>query len=192
MVSTAGVSAPNSPSQRAITTEARQLPTTLTLVRAISMSASIPRITKIGSSGSREHGHRRQQNNQRCAGHAGHTFAGQHQRAHHEDLLLPAHGYTRGLGDENRRQRKIECRTIQIEAVAGGDDKATILRGTPNASIASMARGSAASEVLVANAIVAGSATARKNLRMGTPAISATGSIPSSPKASSAPIKRKQ
>ena len=52
--------------------------------------------------------------------------------------------------------------------------------------MASMARGSAASEVLVAKAMVAGSATARKNLRMGTPAISATGSKPTNPKASSA------
>src|SRR5258707_6731769 len=38
-------------SQRAMTAEARQLPVTLREVRAISMSASTPRITKIGSVG---------------------------------------------------------------------------------------------------------------------------------------------
>jgi hypothetical protein len=41
----------SSPSQRAITAQARQLPVTLTAVRTMSMSASIPRITKIGSVG---------------------------------------------------------------------------------------------------------------------------------------------
>ncbi len=42
---------PNSPSHRAITAQARQFPMTLTAVRAMSMSASIPRIIKIGSVG---------------------------------------------------------------------------------------------------------------------------------------------
>src|SRR5262245_23595637 len=40
-----------SPSQRAMTTEARQLPTTFTEVRAMSMTASTPRITATASSG---------------------------------------------------------------------------------------------------------------------------------------------
>ena len=55
--------------------------------------------------------------------------------------------------------------------------KATILRGTPKASIASMARGRAASLVLVAKAIVAGSATARRNSRRGKRASSSAGSM---------------
>src|SRR5258707_15033233 len=38
-------------SQRAMTAEARQLPVTLREVRAMSMSASTPRITKMGSVG---------------------------------------------------------------------------------------------------------------------------------------------
>ena len=47
--------------------------------------------------------------------------------------------------------------------------KPTMFRGTPKASIDSMARGSAASEVLVAKAIVAGSATARRELAHRNP-----------------------
>ena len=53
---------------------------------------------------------------------------------------------------------------------------ATICRGTPSFSIASIARGSAASELVVANAIDTGSATAWRNRRIGTRAMSATGS----------------
>jgi hypothetical protein len=41
----------SAPSHRAITAQARQLPVTLTEVRTMSISASIPRITKIGSVG---------------------------------------------------------------------------------------------------------------------------------------------
>ena len=63
-----------------------------------------------------------------------------------------------------------------------GITKATILRGTPYASIASMERGNAASLVLVANAIVAGSATALRNSRSGSRASSSAGSIASSAK----------
>ena len=48
-VSAAGLS--NSPSQRAMTTVARQLPTRLMDVRAMSISASTPRITATPSSG---------------------------------------------------------------------------------------------------------------------------------------------
>ena len=53
--------------------------------------------------------------------------------------------------------------------------KATMRRGTPRASMDSMARGRAASEVAVAKAMVAGSATAARKRRMGTPARAATG-----------------
>jgi len=44
--------APNSPSHRAITTDARQLPTRLSDVRAMSIRASTPRMTATPSSGS--------------------------------------------------------------------------------------------------------------------------------------------
>ncbi len=54
--------------------------------------------------------------------------------------------------------------------------KATISRGTPSASIDSIARGKAASELVVLNAIVAGSATALMNRRTGTLNNHATGS----------------
>src|SRR5437588_3063516 len=46
-----GVSVPNSPSQRAITALARQLPKTLVAVRAMSISWSIPRINVTGQTG---------------------------------------------------------------------------------------------------------------------------------------------
>ena len=49
-------------------------------------------------------------------------------------------------------------------------------RGTPRRSIASIARGSAASLDVVENAMTAGSFTALKNLRIGTLKSSATGS----------------
>ncbi len=123
MVSIAGVSEPNSPSQRATTTDARQLPTTLTVVRAISIRASMPRMTKIGLFGQVEHGNRGQQHNQGRAGNPSHSFAGEHEGANHEDLLLPAHVHAGGLGNKNRGQGKIERGTIQIEAIARGDHK---------------------------------------------------------------------
>src|SRR2546426_12842088 len=41
----------NSPSHRAITTVARQLPTTFTDVRAMSINSSMPRIARMGHSG---------------------------------------------------------------------------------------------------------------------------------------------
>ena len=46
-----GVSVPNSPSQRAITALARQLPRTLVAVRAMSMNWSMPRISRTGQAG---------------------------------------------------------------------------------------------------------------------------------------------
>src|SRR6476646_5729865 len=46
-----GVSLPNSPSQRAITALARQLPRTLVAVRAMSMNWSMPRISRTGQGG---------------------------------------------------------------------------------------------------------------------------------------------
>src|ERR1044071_4249662 len=42
----------SSPSQRAMTAEARQLPVTFTAVRPMSISASIPMMMKMGSGGS--------------------------------------------------------------------------------------------------------------------------------------------
>jgi hypothetical protein len=48
-----------------------------------------------------------------------------------------------------------------------GITKETIQRGTPNSSIRSIASGSAASDVVVAKPIAAGSPTAARNLRSG-------------------------
>ena len=73
-----------------------------------------------------------------------------------------------------------------LKLYPAGMTKATILRGTPNASISSIARGRAASEVLVANAIVAGSETARRNRAIGMRANTAIGSSTSSRNAMSA------
>lgn len=56
-----------------------------------------------------------------------------------------------------------------------GITNATMGRGTPNFSITSIARGNAASELVVAKAIEAGSATARMNFRTGIFAIHITG-----------------
>ena len=49
--------------------------------------------------------------------------------------------------------------------------KPTIRFGTPSRSIASIARGMADSLLVVANAIAAGSRTARTNCRIGAPEI---------------------
>ena len=73
-----------------------------------------------------------------------------------------------------------------------GMTKATILRGTPKASIASIARGSAASDVLVANAIVAGSAMAERKPRSGTRAIKAAGSMAKQRKRNQRDVQRDQ
>ena len=73
-----------------------------------------------------------------------------------------------------------------LKLYPAGITKATILRGTPNASISSIARGRAASEVLVANAIVAGSATARRKRASGSRANNAMGSSTSNRNAISA------
>ena len=60
-------------------------------------------------------------------------------------------------------------------------------RGTPSRSSSSIARGSAASLDVVENAIIAGSCTARTNLRSGTRKISATGTNTTSRSTASAP-----
>ena len=65
---------------------------------------------------------------------------------------------------------------VRLKLYPVGMTKATIWRGTPMASIASMARGRAASELAVPKAIVTGSATAFRNVRSGTRKISAIGS----------------
>ena len=68
-----------------------------------------------------------------------------------------------------------------------GITNATMRRGTPIASMCSIAVGSAASEDAVEKAISAGSFTARRNRPSGTFASHATGSNTATPKTTSAP-----
>ena len=75
------------PFPRAITAVARQLPTRLTDVRAMSINASTPRITRDASKRQAELRERAGQNHERRARHGGDAFARQHQRQHHQDLL---------------------------------------------------------------------------------------------------------
>ena len=63
----------------------------------------------------------------------------------------------------------------RLKLYPAGITNATICLGTPNFSIASIAGGSAASELVVAKAIETGSAIERINLFSGTRAINATG-----------------
>ena len=87
----------NAPSQRAITTVARQLPTRLIDVRAMSISASTPRMTATPCERQAELRERAGENHERRARHRGHAFAREHQRQHHEDLLRERHVDARRL-----------------------------------------------------------------------------------------------
>ena len=78
------------------------------------------------------------------------------------DLLPDGEVHAGGLRDEDRRQRQVERRAVEVEAVAERQDEGDDRRGTPSASIVSMARGSAASDEAVEKAMSAGSLTARK------------------------------
>ena len=68
-----------------------------------------------------------------------------------------------------------------------GITNATMRRGTPNSVIRCIASGSAASEEVVVNAMIAGSFTARMNRRSGIRAISAAGTSATSANTTSAP-----
>jgi hypothetical protein len=63
------------------------------------------------------------QNHQRGARDPGHTFAGQHQGQHHQQLLAQRHVDARGLRYEDRSQGEIQRAANQVEAVAGGNHK---------------------------------------------------------------------
>src|ERR1700733_620783 len=74
-----------------------------------------------------------------------------------------------------------------LKLYPAGITKATISRGTPKTSIASIARGRAASDVLVAKAILTGSDTAFRNRRRGRRAHPAIGNNTANRKAKNAP-----
>ena len=117
-----GVSVPNSPSHRAMTALARQLPRTLTAVRAMSMNGSMPRMNT-GSVGRWKESSRAKQDHQHGARNSGDAFAGKHQREDHDQLLAKREMNAGGLRDEDGCQREIERAAVQIEAVAGGNDE---------------------------------------------------------------------
>ena len=75
-----------SPSHRAITTVARQLPSTLIDVRAMSISASTPRMTATACKRQPELRQRAGEDHQRRARNGGDAFAREHQRQHHHEL----------------------------------------------------------------------------------------------------------
>ena len=83
-------SSSNSPSQRATTIVARQLPIRFTQVRPMSMNSSTPKMTATPM-GPRPAGRkllkRREQNHERGARHGGHALGSDHQRQHDRDLL---------------------------------------------------------------------------------------------------------
>ena len=81
---------PSSPSHRAITAVARQLPTRFTIVRAMSISSSTPRITATPSSGRPNAVSVAGEDHQRRPRHRGDAFAGDQQRQHHHQLLAHA------------------------------------------------------------------------------------------------------
>ncbi len=96
----------STPSQRATTAAAMQLPSRLTDVRAMSISASAPSSSATPESGRPNECQRSGQDHQRRARHRGHAFAGQHQRQHHQELLAERHVDARGLRDEERCHAK--------------------------------------------------------------------------------------
>src|SRR5262245_31120836 len=62
---------------------------------------------------------RRREDDQRGAGHARHTLAGEHQRQHHDELLAEGHWHASQLSDEDTGQREVQRRAVEIEAVTG-------------------------------------------------------------------------
>ena len=92
----------NSPSHLATTTEARQLPTTFTVVRAMSFRASI-RAGRRWVRWEVEGCSRGQQDDQRRARNACDALAGEHERQHHHQLLTNGEMDSRSLRDEDAR-----------------------------------------------------------------------------------------
>src|SRR6201996_5811887 len=123
MVSTAGASRANSPSHRAITKEERQSPTTWTAVRAMSSRAAIPRPTKMGSSGRWNMAAVASSTTKVARGTPATPLLVSMRVPTMKTLLLPVHSDTSRLGNENGGQGKVQGRTIEVEAVAGGDDE---------------------------------------------------------------------
>src|SRR3984957_13658862 len=165
----------NAPSHRATTTLAKQFPTTLTVVRAMSMNASTPRINATASTGS--------PNTTTAPDKI--TNAARGTPATPLLVSMSVSIKTSCRPNDNVRPpawaansaatARYNVLPSRLNEYPTGITNATIRRGTPSASMASMARGSAASDVDVENAISAGSRTARKNALSGTPVISATG-----------------
>ena len=70
-----------------------------------------------------EGGDRRKQDDQHGARHARHTLAGEHQRAHHQELLAERQMNAPGLRDKDAGDGEIERGTVKVEAVSGRDDE---------------------------------------------------------------------
>ncbi len=79
---------PRTVSQRSMTAVARQFPTRLIDVRAMSITASTPRMTATPCERQTELRQRARENHERCPGHGRNAFAREHERHHHEQLRL--------------------------------------------------------------------------------------------------------
>ena len=123
------------------------------------------------SSGSWKVPERAGQDHQRRARNGRHSFAGQHQREHHDDLRAQGHMNSGGLRNKHRCQREVKRGAVQIEAVARRKHKADDVFGNPERSMFSSANGSAASLDAVENARMNGCRTAFMNGASGTSAI---------------------
>src|SRR5207253_453885 len=66
---------------------------------------------------------RAEQDDERRARHAGDPFAREHQRQQQQELLADGHLDARRLRHENRGERQVERRSIEVERVAGRDDE---------------------------------------------------------------------
>ncbi|KAJ8533421.1 hypothetical protein ON010_g13833 [Phytophthora cinnamomi] len=60
--------------------------------------------------------------------HTGHTLGGHHEHEHHDDLLTDRLVHASGLGTEDRTQRQIQRRAVQVERVAEGHHEARNVR----------------------------------------------------------------
>ena len=116
--SSSSVASLNSPSHFATTTVARQLPMTLVIVRAMSISSSTPRMSVMPSSGRPYDRERAGEDDERRARHAGDALARQHQRQQHRDLLADRQLDARRLRHEHGGERQVERRAVEVEAVA--------------------------------------------------------------------------
>ena len=106
-----------------MTTVARQLPTTLTIVRAMSMSSSTPRISVDALERQPVARQGRREDDERSPRHAGDALARQHEREEHRDLLADRQLDARRLRDEDRGERQVERRAVEVEAVAERKDE---------------------------------------------------------------------